>query len=196
MASVAELWRRIRGVAKGAVKVARELCAVAHHRHQIESILVERTANPANAAIHHVARTDAISAGFGKRNRGPGQFVQSFIELDSLFVQHRAMSVRRVRAETRVNPKAETLAKLFANLRDGFVSTLMIEPAFFLRRRNRKEQKVGDAVVQILFDLPQRRRNVMTKVAAQTGNWLCLIQSIDYEEWLNQLGAIEFSFRA
>src|SRR5260221_232673 len=102
MASIAELRRRIRGVAKCAVKVAGKLGAVTHYRHQIESILIERPANPANAAVHHVARANAISAGFGKRNREPRQLLQSLIELDSLFVQHRAMSVRRVRAETRI----------------------------------------------------------------------------------------------
>src|SRR5207245_220067 len=112
MSPITKLWRRIRSVAKRSIKIAGELRAVTHHRNEIETIFVEGRANADYAPVHHVARADAISAGFSKRDCRFRQLIESFIQVDSLFIQHRTMSVRRVRAETGVDPQAKAVSKL------------------------------------------------------------------------------------
>src|SRR5439155_13238387 len=107
-ATISKLRRRISRVTKRAVEIARELCAVTHHRRQVEPARIEGGANAPDATVHHVARTDAVSAGCGERDCGIRQLIQSLIDLDSLFVQHCAMSVRRVRTETGVDPQTDT----------------------------------------------------------------------------------------
>src|SRR2546425_6115876 len=147
MTPVAKLGRGIGSIAKRPVKVAGELRAVTHHRHQIESMFVERRSNSRHAAIHHVARTDAVRASFRKGDCRFRQLVQSFFEFDASLVQHRTMSMRRIRTETRIDPKAQAAAELAANLRNGFVSRLMIKAALSFSCRHRKKQKLRNAIV-------------------------------------------------
>jgi len=106
------------------------------------------------------------------------------------------MAVRGVRAKTVINPQAETVAKLPANLGDRFVSQLMIEVAVLLLNRYREKQKLGDPIGEIFFDLLLSRRHGMTNVAAQSGNWLFLGQAFDHKKRLNQLRAIELGLGA
>src|SRR2546425_4674275 len=129
MTPVAKLGRGIGSIAKRPVKVAGELRAVTHHRHQIESMFVERRSNSRHAAIHHVARTDAVRAGFRKGDCRFRQLVQSFFEFDTALVKHSAMPMGGVGAKTCIDPKTQTAAKLSANLGNGFVSRLMIKAA-------------------------------------------------------------------
>src|ERR1043166_3182215 len=138
MAAIAKLWRRISGIAKRAIKVARELCAVTHHRHKIETILVQRRADASNSTIHHVARADAIGARRSKRYGRFRQLVQRLFQLNSVLIKHGAVAVRRVRAEAGIDPEAQAFAKLLANLGNSFMCSLMIKPALFLFRRNWK----------------------------------------------------------
>src|SRR5438067_13408804 len=72
----------------------------------------------------------------------------------------------------------------------------MREAAFFLFRGHRKQKEMRYAGRQVLLDHFQSRRNVVTHVAAECGDRLLVWQAFDDEEWLNQLRAIEFSFRA
>src|SRR5437660_1326215 len=72
----------------------------------------------------------------------------------------------------------------------------MSEAAFLLLNGHGKQKEVSNTGSQVLLDHLQSRRNVVTHVATQPGNRLFLLQSFDHEEWLNQLRAIEFSFRA
>src|SRR6266403_1395438 len=66
----------------------------------------------------------------------------------------------------------------------------------FLLCRYGKEQKLRDAIRKILFDLLQRRRDIMANVPAQSGDRLFLRKAFNHEEWLNQLRAVELSLRA
>src|SRR5438105_14054295 len=106
------------------------------------------------------------------------------------------MSMRRVRTETGVYPKTDAVTKLSLDFRNRFLRRVMREAAFFLLSRHRKQKEVRNTGSQVLLDHLQSRRNVVAHVAAQSGNRLFLRKAFDHEEWLNQLRAIEFSFRA
>src|ERR1700686_2287065 len=111
--------------------------------------------------------------------------------IDSLFIQHRAMAVRRVRTQAGIDPQAQAVAKLPANFRDSFTGGIMGESTLLLFRRHRKKQKLSDAIREILFDLLQSRARVMTNCAAQAGDWLVALDPFHHKERLNQLRAIE-----
>src|SRR6266478_1216419 len=72
----------------------------------------------------------------------------------------------------------------------------MSKVSVFLLCRYGKKQKLRDAIRKILFDLLQRRRDIMANVPAQAGDRLFLRQTFNHEEWLNQLRAVELSLRA
>src|SRR5204862_2487073 len=118
------------------------------------------------------------------------------IDLDSLFIQHCAMSMRRVGTETGVDPKTDTVTKLSLDFRNRFLRRVMREAAFLLFRGHRKQKEMRYPGSQVLLDHLQSGRNVMAHVATQSGNRLFLRKAFDHEEWLNQLRAIEFSFGA
>ena len=75
-----------------------------------------------------------------------------------------------VGTETCINPEAQTAAKLAANFGNGFVSRLVIKPILSFLSRHRKKQKLRNTVVKIFFNLSQCRWDIMTDVAAQSGN--------------------------
>ena len=84
-APVAELRRAFRGLAERAVKDRGELGRVTHDAGLLETIRVERLADGADAAVHHVARSDEIRAGGGVREGGLRQ------QLDRLVIQNMEM---------------------------------------------------------------------------------------------------------
>ena len=116
MPPVAELWGRVGRAAKRPIKVAGELGAVAHYRNEIESVLIQLRANSRHATIHHVARADAIGAGLSKCERRCCEFFQRRRMIDARAIQHRAMTVSCVSAQTSVHPETKTRSKLLLNL--------------------------------------------------------------------------------
>src|ERR1700737_4846440 len=72
----------------------------------------------------------------------------------------------------------------------------MSKAIVFFLRRHRKKQELSNAIGKILFDLLQRRRYPVANITPQSWNWLVAFQSLNDEQWLNQLGAIEFGLRA
>src|SRR5882672_2780932 len=116
--------------------------------------------------------------------------------INALFIQHRAMPVCRVRAQARINPQAQAVAKLPANFGDGLAGGIMGKRALFLFSRHRKQQEVRHAIGEILFDLLQSRGSVVANCAAQPRYWLVALDPFHHKEWLNQLRAIEFRLSA
>src|SRR6266850_6139458 len=116
--------------------------------------------------------------------------------IDSLFTQHRAMAVRRVRTQTGIDPQAQAVAKLPANFSDGLAGGIMSKRAFLLFGRHRKKQELSHALCEILLDLLESRCSVVTNGAAQPGNWLVRLDPFHYKKRLNQLRASEFGFGA
>src|ERR1051325_8458016 len=106
------------------------------------------------------------------------------------------MPVGRVRTETGVDPETQAVAKLLSDFRDCLLRRVVRKPAVLLVSRNGEQQEVCDAGGQVLLDHFQRRRKVVTQVAAQSGNRLWLVQALDYKERLNQLRASGFGLRA
>src|SRR5258707_1950233 len=114
--------------------------------------------------------------------------------IDSLFIQHGAMTVRRVRTQTRIDPQAQAVAKRPANLSDGFAGGIVGKRALLLFGRDRKQQELRDAIREISFDLLQSRGSVVTNGAAQSGDWFVALDPFHYKKRLNQLRASEFGF--
>ena len=66
-------------------------------------MLVERGAQRAHAAVHHVARRDGVGAGLGLRDRGAGEQLERLVVVDdAVGAQHAAVAVRRVLAQAQV----------------------------------------------------------------------------------------------
>src|SRR5712692_2050680 len=116
--------------------------------------------------------------------------------IDSLVAKHGAMTMRRVRTQTRVNPQAQTVSKLPANFRNGLAGGIVSKSALLLFSRHWKKQELSDAGGEILFDLLQSRRDVVTNIAAQTGYGLLALQPFHHKKGLNQLRAVEFRLGA
>ncbi len=72
-APVAERRRRVGRLAERAVEGGGELRRVGHDRRLGEALVVERVADRADAAVHHVARRDDVGAGAGLRDGGRGR---------------------------------------------------------------------------------------------------------------------------
>src|SRR4030095_4196130 len=72
----------------------------------------------------------------------------------------------------------------------------MTEVAVLFFGGDRKEEGLRDAIGEIFLDLFQSRRNAVTNIAAQSGDWLILRQPFNHKEWLNQLRAVKLSLRA
>ena len=94
-APVAELRRRVGGLAERTVEARAVLGGVGHDRDLLEAVLVERTADGADAAVHHVRRRHDVGAGLGVRQRGPHQLLDGGVVEDLLAVQDAAVAVRR-----------------------------------------------------------------------------------------------------
>ena len=116
--------------------------------------------------------------------------------VNPLVIQNRAMAVGRLCAQTCIDPQTEIGSELPANFGDDIPLELMVKIPFAFFTGNREEQKVRSAVSQIIFDLPQRRRDGEPDIATQSGDGLSFSEAFDDKERLNQLRAIEFCVRA
>ena len=61
--------------------------------------VVERSADRADAAVHHVARADGVGAGLGVADRGSGEQLDRRVIRDLAVLEHAAVAVRRIRAK-------------------------------------------------------------------------------------------------
>ena len=103
-AAVAKLRRAFRRFAKRSVKGGGKFCRVTHDAGLVEAGGVERLADGADAAVHHVARRDDVGAGGGVRERG----FHEQLDLSSFRTwkwspsspRHAAMAMAHVFAET------------------------------------------------------------------------------------------------
>ncbi len=101
-AAVAELRRRLGGVAEGAVEGGGVLGAVGDDRHAGVALLVELVADRADPAVHHVAGRDRVGAGLGVGDRGFGQQLDRDVVVDLALADEAAVAVRGVLAEADV----------------------------------------------------------------------------------------------
>jgi hypothetical protein len=116
--------------------------------------------------------------------------------IDALFGQHGTMTVRCVSAQTGVYPQAQTGSKLTTDLRDHTSFKLMREFLLGLVTGHRKEQKMRDAILQIILDLSQCGCSTEADVTTQARNRFIALQTFNHKKRLNQLRAIKLSFRA
>ena len=102
-AAVAEGGRRVGGLAERAVEGGGELRAVGHDRRVGEAVVVERRADRADAAVHHVARRDDVGPGARLRERGARQQLDRGVVVDAAVgAQQAAVAVARVLAQAEV----------------------------------------------------------------------------------------------
>ena len=101
-AAVAELGRRLGGVAERAVEGGGVLGAVGDDRHAGVALLVELVADRADPAVHHVAGRDHVGAGLGVGDRGLGEQLDRDVVVDLAVADEAAVAVRGVLAEADV----------------------------------------------------------------------------------------------
>ncbi len=101
-APVAERGRRVGRLAERAVEGRGELRAVGEDRHVREALGVERGADRADAAVHHVARRDDVRAGARLADGRAREQLERRVVVDRLAVQHAAVPVARVLAQAEV----------------------------------------------------------------------------------------------
>ena len=82
-AAVAERGRRVGGLAERPVEGRGELRRVRHDRGVGEAFVVERGADRADAAVHHVARGDDVGAGAGLRDGRARQQLERRVVVDA-----------------------------------------------------------------------------------------------------------------
>jgi hypothetical protein len=116
-AAIAELRSGFGGFAEGAVESGGELRGVGHDRRVQKFCGVERLANRADAAIHHVAGSDEVGAGFGMADGGArekfeGGVVQDF-GVRAVAFDDAAMTVAHVFAEANVGNDEEFRQRFF-----------------------------------------------------------------------------------
>ena len=97
--AIAEGRRRIGRLAERAVERRTVLRRVRHDRRLREPRLVERRADAADAAVHHVGRRDDVGAGRGVRQRGARQLLDGHVVGNLVVDEDAAVPVRRVFAE-------------------------------------------------------------------------------------------------
>ena len=73
----------------------------------LEAVVVERLADRADAAVHHVARRDDVGAGLGVADRGAGEQLEAPVVVDVAVDDDAAVAVRRVLAEADVGEQDE-----------------------------------------------------------------------------------------
>jgi hypothetical protein len=81
-------------------------------------------------------------------------------------------------------------------LRNDFTLERVFEIAFAFLAGDWEQQEVRHTIFQITFNLLQGRRKAEAYVATQAGDWFIGGQAFNDKKGLNQLRAIELSFRA
>ena len=101
-AAVAERRRRVGRLAERAEERGRVLRGVREDRRRLEAAVVERVADRAHAAVHHVARRNDVRARLDVRHRRAREQLERRVVRHLAVDDHAAVSVRRVLAETHV----------------------------------------------------------------------------------------------
>ena len=105
-APITKLRRAFRSLAKRSVEGRCKLGRVTHNGSLVEARGVERRANRADAAIHHVTRRHNVCAGCSVRERRLRQQLDSLVvehvEMVSIDARHAAVAMTRVLAQADV----------------------------------------------------------------------------------------------
>ena len=110
LVAAAEVGGRADRVAKRAVKCRGVLGRVGQDAHVLEAGFVERPADRADAAVHHVGRGDHVAAGLGLHDRLPAEHVDRFVVHDVAVAHQAVLAVAGVRVEGHVADDADRVA--------------------------------------------------------------------------------------
>ena len=106
------------GVAERAVERRRIFRRIGHDRDVGEVFAIERFADRADAAIHHVRRRDDVAAGFGLHQRLLHQQLDGFVIEDHAVAQQAVMAVAGIGIERDVAENAD-VGHFFLDRADG-----------------------------------------------------------------------------
>src|SRR5438105_1048875 len=147
-AAIAELRRRLRGGAEGLEEARGILRGVRHDRRLRERRLVERLADGADAAVHHVRRCDHVRARLDVRHRGAREQLERGIVLHRTVLDHTAVAVAGVLAEADVGDHEQVghgvLHGPHRLLHDA-VLRVGLRPAWILLRGDAEQQHARNA---------------------------------------------------
>ena len=115
----------------------------------VEPVVVQRGAERAHAAVHHVARRDGVGAGLGLGDRRAGEQLERLVVVDdAVGAQHAAVAVRGVLAQAEVGDDQQVRMGGLDRPRGELDHALVVPRAGafgVLARRQPEEQHGGDA---------------------------------------------------
>ena len=118
--TIAKLRRALGCLAKRTVKSRRKFGRITHNPSLIEAAGIERVANSADPAVHHITGCDQVRAGRGMRkcsfNQKLDSFIIEYVEVVAIDSRYAAVPVAHIFAQTDISDYDETRAFCFDGL--------------------------------------------------------------------------------
>src|SRR5262249_17410963 len=189
-ATVAELRRGVGGVPEGAVEARRVLRRGGHDRRVGEARLAGRPPGRPAPAGHHVRGRDHVRARLGVRDRDAGQKLERRVIAHGAALDHAAVPVARVLAETHVGRDQEVghhvLHRPHRLLYDAVVG-VRLRAAWILLDWQAEQEHAGDPhagdVLHVLHHLVDRE----AELAGHRADRLAHAAAVDDEERVDEV---------